>query len=60
MHEVVQGGKIPKQLPSMGLDALKVLNVTIEDLKATVDETKGWSVDLKRADEGVGNIIIHI
>ncbi|KAG2074954.1 NAD(P)-binding protein [Suillus decipiens] len=40
---------IPKQLP-MGLDALEALNVRIEDLKVTVDETKGWSVDLKRAD----------
>ncbi|KAG1814469.1 hypothetical protein EV424DRAFT_1413928 [Suillus variegatus] len=45
VHEVVQGGKIPKRLP-MGLDAL-------EDLKATVDETKGWSVDLRRAEGGL-------
>jgi hypothetical protein len=53
VYEVVQGGKIPRRLP-MGLDALEVLNVKIENLKATVDETKGWSVDLKRADGGVG------
>lgn len=53
VYEVVQGGKIPWRLP-MGLDALEVLNLKIENLKATVDETKGWLVDLKRADGGVG------
>ncbi|KAG1869664.1 hypothetical protein C8R48DRAFT_96303 [Suillus tomentosus] len=53
VYEVVQGGKIPKRLP-MGLDALEVLNLKIEDLKATVDETKGWSVDLRRAEGGLG------
>lgn len=53
VYEVVQGGKIPWRLP-MGLDALEVLNLKIENLKAIVDETKGWSVDLKRADGGVG------
>ncbi|KAG2053314.1 NAD(P)-binding protein [Suillus hirtellus] len=52
VHEVVQGGKIPKRLP-MGLDALEILNLKIEDLKATVDETKGWSVDLRRAEGGL-------
>ncbi|KAG1792531.1 hypothetical protein EV424DRAFT_1413962 [Suillus variegatus] len=52
VHEVVQGGKIPKRLP-MGLDALETLNLRIEDLKATVDETKGWSVDLRRAEGGL-------
>ncbi|KAG2149058.1 uncharacterized protein EDB93DRAFT_358083 [Suillus bovinus] len=53
VYTVVQGGKIPKRLP-MGLDALKMLNLRIENLKATVDETKEWSVDLKRLDLGVG------
>ncbi|KAG1837408.1 hypothetical protein DFJ58DRAFT_815730 [Suillus subalutaceus] len=53
VYEVVQGGKIPQRLP-MGLDALEMLNLKIENLKATVDETKRWSVDLKRADGGVG------
>ncbi|KAG1786983.1 uncharacterized protein HD556DRAFT_1411543 [Suillus plorans] len=52
VYEVVQGGKIPKRLP-MGLDALEALNLRIENLKATVDETKGWSVDLRRADGGL-------
>ncbi|KAG2087192.1 uncharacterized protein F5147DRAFT_728116 [Suillus discolor] len=52
VYEVVQGGKIPKRLP-MGLDALEMLNLRIDDLKATVDETKGWSVDLRRADGGL-------
>ncbi|KAG1786984.1 uncharacterized protein HD556DRAFT_1247409 [Suillus plorans] len=52
VYEVVQGGKIPKRLP-MGLDALEVLNLRIEDLRATVDETKGWSVDLRRAEGGL-------
>ncbi|KAG2087193.1 uncharacterized protein F5147DRAFT_841478 [Suillus discolor] len=52
VYEVVQGGSIPKRLP-MGLDALELLNLRIENLKATVDETKGWSVDLRRADGGV-------
>ncbi|KAG2074953.1 NAD(P)-binding protein [Suillus decipiens] len=59
VYEVVQGGKIPKRLP-MGLDALEVLDIRIENLKATIDETKGWSVDLKRADGGVRNIIIPV
>ncbi|KAG1895467.1 uncharacterized protein F5891DRAFT_668137 [Suillus fuscotomentosus] len=52
VYEVVQGGKIPKRLP-MGLDALEMLNLRIEDLKATVDETKGWSADLRRAEGGL-------
>ncbi|KAG2053315.1 NAD(P)-binding protein [Suillus hirtellus] len=52
VYEVVQGGKIPKRLP-MGLDALEMLNLRIEDLKATVDKTKGWSVDLGKAEGGV-------
>ncbi|KAG1794670.1 uncharacterized protein HD556DRAFT_1369199 [Suillus plorans] len=52
VYEVVQGGKIPKRLP-MGLDALEALNFRIDNLKATVDETKGWSVDLRRADGGL-------
>ncbi|KAG2033191.1 hypothetical protein BDR03DRAFT_702116 [Suillus americanus] len=56
VYEVVQGGKIPKRLP-MGLDALEMLNLRIENLKMTVDETKGWSVDLKRADGGVEIIV---
>ncbi|KAG1717955.1 hypothetical protein EDB19DRAFT_1733287 [Suillus lakei] len=56
VYEVVQGGKIPKRLP-MGLDALEMLNLKIENLKATVDETKGWSVDLKRASGGVALIV---
>lgn len=53
VYEVVQGGKIPRRLP-MGLDALEMMNRKIENLKATVDETKEWSVDLKRAGGGVG------
>ncbi|KAG1814476.1 hypothetical protein EV424DRAFT_1413981 [Suillus variegatus] len=52
VYEVVQGGKIPKRLP-MGLDALETLNLRIDNLKATVEETKGWSVDLRRADGGL-------
>ncbi|KAG1732561.1 hypothetical protein EDB19DRAFT_1733390 [Suillus lakei] len=56
IHEVVQGGKIPKRLP-MGLDALEMLNLNIENLKATVDETKGWSVDLKRAGGEVALVV---
>jgi hypothetical protein len=56
VYEVVQGGKIPRRLP-MGLDALEMLNSRIENLKATVDETKEWSVDLKRADGGVGLVV---
>ncbi|KAG1744771.1 hypothetical protein EDB19DRAFT_1960437 [Suillus lakei] len=56
IYKVVQGGKIPKWLP-MGLDALEMLNLKIENLKVTVDETKGWSVDLKRASGGVALII---
>lgn len=35
VYEVVQGGKIPKRLP-MGLDALEMLNLRIENLKMTV------------------------
>ncbi|KAG2063022.1 NAD(P)-binding protein [Suillus decipiens] len=46
VDEVVRGGKIPKRLP-MGLDALEILNFRIDGLKATVNETKEWSVDLK-------------
>ncbi|KAG2149071.1 uncharacterized protein EDB93DRAFT_358853 [Suillus bovinus] len=38
VYEVVQGGKISKGLP-MGLDALEMMNLRIENLKATVDET---------------------
>lgn len=53
VYEVMQGGKIPKRLP-MGLDALGALNAKIENLKATIDETKGWSVDLKRANGVLG------
>ncbi|KAG1744769.1 hypothetical protein EDB19DRAFT_1960432 [Suillus lakei] len=56
IHEVMQGGKIPKWLP-MGLDALEMLNLNIENLKATVDETKGWSVDLKRVGGEVALVV---
>ncbi|KAG2149060.1 uncharacterized protein EDB93DRAFT_1320878 [Suillus bovinus] len=52
VYAVVQGEKIPERLP-MGLDALELLNRRIENLKATVDETKVWSEDLRRADGGV-------
>lgn len=52
VYEVVKGGKIPKWLP-MSLDVLEVLNLRIDNLKATVDETKGWLVDLRRADGGL-------
>ncbi|KAG1887940.1 uncharacterized protein F5891DRAFT_1166949 [Suillus fuscotomentosus] len=53
VYEVVQGGNIPKRLP-MGLDAIELLNGKIELLKATVAETKGLSVDLKRDGGGIG------
>ncbi|KAG2111976.1 uncharacterized protein F5147DRAFT_632713 [Suillus discolor] len=53
VYEVVQGGNIPKRLP-MGLDAIELLNGKIELLKATVAETKGLSVDLKRDGGAVG------
>ncbi|KAG1786683.1 uncharacterized protein HD556DRAFT_1521628 [Suillus plorans] len=53
VYEVVQGGNIPKRLP-MGLDAIKLLNGKIELFKATVAETKGLSVDLKRYGGGIG------
>ncbi|KAG2149064.1 uncharacterized protein EDB93DRAFT_1143443 [Suillus bovinus] len=46
VYEVVQGGKISKGLP-MGLDALEMMNLRIENLKAT-----GWSVGLGRTDGG--------
>ncbi|KAG2360412.1 hypothetical protein BDR07DRAFT_1360182 [Suillus spraguei] len=55
VYEIIRRGKIPKRLP-MGLDALKILNLRIEDLKATINETREWSVDLKRVDGGVENI----
>lgn len=57
VYGIMQGGKIPKRLP-MGLDALGAVNIRIENLKATVDETTGWSVDLRRAGGGVGNIVM--
>ncbi|KAG2353631.1 hypothetical protein BDR07DRAFT_1614814 [Suillus spraguei] len=57
VYGIMQGGKIPKRLP-MGLDALGAVNIRIENLKATVDETNGWSVDLRRAGGGVGNIVM--
>ncbi|KAG1875886.1 hypothetical protein C8R48DRAFT_649452 [Suillus tomentosus] len=53
VYEVVQGGNIPKRLP-MGLDTIELLNGKIELLKATVAETKGLSVDLKRDGGGIG------
>lgn len=53
VYEVVQGGNIPKRLP-MGLDSIDLLNGKIELLKATVAETKGLSVDLKRDGGGIG------
>ncbi|KAG2048001.1 NAD(P)-binding protein [Suillus hirtellus] len=53
VYEVVQGGNIPKRLP-MGLDAIELLNGKIELLKATVAETKGLSVDLRRDGGGIG------